>query len=666
MALKTSKGSELLSYIINQDPILSENIDLPVQGESIKPIGKIIVDNGRYKNAFINALNLIAVTLITQNDWENPWEEFTEQGKIDFGQSVREMIVDLVEAHDYNEYRNNATHFLQHEIPDVYNYIYDINFQKFYKVTVNDTEIAMAFTSEKGLYDLIQSIYSRLYESYKYDKYIVDKYQLCRRIIDGTVTSVQIENFDENTTRENVAIIKGYSNKLTFRSPNYNPAGLRLATPFSRQRTIINNEFEGRLTTEVLATSYFRNDAEMKTKLALIDGFNDFDSTRLANLLGDAYVEFTEDELTKLGNVIAMIIDDDFFRDFYYAMDTKAEETGATKTTEFYNPETLDNTLWLHVWRIFATSPFVNAIVFSRTESSVTSVSIDPATANVSAGQSVQFKAIVETTGITNQSVQWTVDSQSAQDGVEINANGELKVPANVSVQSITVTATSIYDDTKSATASVTVGQGGGASILPEYDITYDDNGDYEIIPSEGYDAIAKTTVHVNVQGGASIQPVKSVSFDSNDTYSVTPDNGYDALGEVSVTVDVPAPAIYNDSVSTSITLNNATGNYYSTDVYAPAGYDAMTQATFTVEAEFPLSVFLHNNSSNSSIDLSSYQVNYGNSYNAEILNLTANEYVSAIEYLDNDISATAFDSATNTISVDSVGGNIFVQIDDV
>ena len=35
------KGSaELLSYIINSNPILSENIDLPVQGQSIAPIGK--------------------------------------------------------------------------------------------------------------------------------------------------------------------------------------------------------------------------------------------------------------------------------------------------------------------------------------------------------------------------------------------------------------------------------------------------------------------------------------------------------------------------------------------------------------------------------------------------------------------------------------------------
>lgn len=430
MGLNTSDGSKLLSYIINQDPILSENIDLPVQGESIKPIGKIIVDNSRYKNAFINALNLIAVTLIERNDWNNPWEEFTEQGRIDFGQSVREMIVDLVEAQDYNEYKNSATHFLEHVIPDVYNYVYDINFQKFYKVTVNDTEIAMAFTNETGLYDLIQNIYSRLYESYKYDKYQVDKYQLCRRIIDGTVPSVQITNFATSTTREIVSFMKGYSNKMTFRSPNYNPAGLRLATPFERQITILNTVFDAKITTEVLATSYFRNDAEMKSRLALIDGFNDFDTNRLSALLGNQYVAFTEGEISKLGTVAGMIIADNFFKDFYYAMDSRAGENFATKTTEFYNPETLDNTLWLHAWRIFATSPFANGIVFTTGANSVTSVDVDPATATVSVGQNVQFTASMITSGIVNKAVQWTVDKDASDNGVTINANGLLKVPS--------------------------------------------------------------------------------------------------------------------------------------------------------------------------------------------------------------------------------------------
>ena len=463
--LRTTNNAELLSYIINSDPTLKSEIDLPVQGQDLKPIGKIIISNERYKNAFINAVNLIAVTLITKNSWENPWQEFTEQGKIDFGQSVRELIVDLVKAEDYNANANKTTHFLEQVIPNVYEMIYDINFQKYYKVTVSDVQIAMAFNNEGNLYDLINQVYNSLYESYKYDKYIVDKYQLCRRIVDGTIPSVQIADFATNTPRQNVAIIKGYSNKLTFRKPNYNPAGLRIATPFSEQRTIINTDFDGEITTEVLATSYFRNDAEMKTKLALIDGFNDHDTTRLAELLGDQYVAFNETELALLANVRGAIISDDFFKDFYYSLDTQSENAGATKTTEFYNPETLKNTMWLHVWRIFATSPFANAIVFTSDASNVTSVTVSPSTANVTAGQTLQFSATVATTGITNKAVVWSVDADAKADGVTINESGLLKVPADVSVESITVTATSVYKSSVSGTASVTVGSGQESSI---------------------------------------------------------------------------------------------------------------------------------------------------------------------------------------------------------
>lgn len=47
--LRTQNDAELLSYIINQSPILSAEIDLPVQGESIAPYGKLIVNNQRYR-----------------------------------------------------------------------------------------------------------------------------------------------------------------------------------------------------------------------------------------------------------------------------------------------------------------------------------------------------------------------------------------------------------------------------------------------------------------------------------------------------------------------------------------------------------------------------------------------------------------------------------------
>ena len=95
MGLKVKSSAELLSYIINSTPELREEIDLPVQGESIAGIGKIIMGSPVYKNAFLNTINIIAVNVIKRNTWENPWDNFTIRGTIRNGQMVREIINDL-------------------------------------------------------------------------------------------------------------------------------------------------------------------------------------------------------------------------------------------------------------------------------------------------------------------------------------------------------------------------------------------------------------------------------------------------------------------------------------------------------------------------------------------------------------------------------------------
>lgn len=267
--LSVKSSAELLSYIINVTPELKDEIDLPVQGQSIAPIGKLIMNNERYRNAFINTVNLIGLTVIKRNGWDNPWD-FTKRGTLRFGQQIREIINDLCNVYDYNEAFSNKTRFLQTVVPNVLNYMHEVNFQKFYQTTTSDSQLAMAFETE-DLFRYIDDAIAMLYESLKYDTYIVDKYMLCRRIVDGTITSYKISNFGTKTTREIVAEMKGVSNKMTFRSPNYNPAGLRRATRFEDQITIVNTDFDAKITTEVLATSYFRNDAEMRTQLALTD-----------------------------------------------------------------------------------------------------------------------------------------------------------------------------------------------------------------------------------------------------------------------------------------------------------------------------------------------------------------------------------------------------------
>ena len=410
------------------------------------------MNNERYRNAFINTVNLIGLTVIKRNGWDNPWD-FTKRGTLRFGQQIREIINDLCNVYDYNENFSNKERFLQTVVPNVLNYMHEVNFQKFYQTTTSDAQLAMAFETE-DLFTYIDDAIAMLYESLKYDTYIVDKYMLCRRILDGTVTSVKIENFANKTTREIVAEMKGISNKMTFRSPNYNPAGIRRATRFEDQIAIVNTDFDGKITTEVLATSYFRNDAEMKTQMALIDGFSDYDKERLTELLGSAFVDFTADELTALAKIPAMIIAREWFMDYDYALNTESGE----KQTEFYNPTTLENNHFLHAWRVFSTSPFENAVVFTQDDISVESVTVSPATATVSKGQELKLSANVKTTGFANKAVVWSISSSvEGMDVVTISADGTLKVPSTAPSGELTVTATSVYDNSVTGTATITV-----------------------------------------------------------------------------------------------------------------------------------------------------------------------------------------------------------------
>lgn len=461
--LKATTNSEILSYFINQNPEIASEIDLPVQGQSTIELGKLIMDNVRYRNAFINTVNLIGLTIIKENRWENPWEVFANRGTLRFGQQIREMIQDLAKVYDYNENYADKDRFLETEVPDVYSYMHQLNFQKFYETTINESELRMAFMNEEdGLYTFIEDTVSNLYETYQYDKYIVDKYQVCRRILDGTVPSKQITNYSTKTAREILSFMKGVSNKIAFKSPNYNPAGVRRATKQSNQYLMIDAEREAINSTEVLATSYFINEAQTQTNLALIDSFSEHDTARLSELLGNSYVEFTSDELTKLQSVVGMIIADDWFMDYYYSLDTSQD---GKMQTEFFNPTTLDRNIFLHVWGVISTSPFANCCVFTTDEPAVTGIEINPSESTVSAGLDVQLSATVSTTGFANKSVVWSVDEAPGETigKVTVDLNGKVHIPTDYTPTNVeepnpvVIKATSVFDDSVSETATITV-----------------------------------------------------------------------------------------------------------------------------------------------------------------------------------------------------------------
>lgn len=447
--LNVNDSLELLSYIINVTPELRGEIDLPTQGESIKPIGKIIMGNPVYKNAFLNTINIIGKTVITRNHWVNPWRKFTDKGTLSYGQQVRDIIVDIANVYDYNNFSNRPHDFLKTEVPNVLSTIYEVNYQKFYKTSTSDEQMAMAFETE-DLFSLIDEIVNSMYEGMEYDDYLVSKYILARRLLDGTVSTKYIENYDSLTPRQIVSIIKGESNKMTFRSPNYNPAGLRKASSFANQFAILDSEFEATVSTEVLATSYFKDMAEMKAGSELSDGFGNFDQARMIEIFGkrdadgniiegeylDGYVPFTDAEMQLLNTIPCVLVDMDFFQNRKFGTEVGSP---SGKATDFFNPQTLKRTHWLHEWGIMATSPFANALAIVKVQPTVTSVTVSPSTATVSKGQSLDLTSVVTTTGLANKAVLW---SQNGGTGASIDQSGKLKIASD-------------YDTTGTGTAGV-------------------------------------------------------------------------------------------------------------------------------------------------------------------------------------------------------------------
>ena len=102
------------------------------------------------------------------------------------------------------------------------------------------------------------------------------------------------------------------------------------------------------------------------------------------------------------------------------------------------------------------TYPVSVTILSGGTASEITSVTVSPAEAVVQKGETKQFTATVTGTNDPDTTVTWTV-SGAVSSGTSVDASGLLTVGSDETGGTLTVTATSNQDSTKSASATVTV-----------------------------------------------------------------------------------------------------------------------------------------------------------------------------------------------------------------
>ena len=411
--------------------------------DSIRQIGAVIMDYPNLQNEFLSALvNRIGRVLITSKMYSNPWAMF-KKGLLEFGETIEEIFVNIAKPFQFDQAVAESEVF-KREIPDVRAAFHIMNYQKFYKATISNDQLRQAFLSWEGITDLIAKIVDAMYTGANYDEFLTMKYLLARHILDGHMYPVEIPAVSTENMKTIVSDIKGISNAMEFLSTEYNLTGVATHTPKADQYMLINSKFDAVMDVEVLASAFNMEKAEFLGKRVLVDSFGKLDIARLSDLFKDdpTYIEPTSDELTALDKIPAVIVDKDWFMIF----------DNYQNFTEQYNGQGLYWNYWYHVWKTFSVSPFANNALFIPGTPSVTSVTVTPATATVTKGQSIQLNAKVETENFAPQSVTWSSDSDNAT----VDASGKVTLTSEAT-ETINITAKSTYDPSKTGKCVITV-----------------------------------------------------------------------------------------------------------------------------------------------------------------------------------------------------------------
>ena len=413
--------------------------------ENIRDIGNILTGNPTLANSFLtNLVNRIGRVIISSRMYDNPWSMF-KKGMLEYGETIEDIFVDIARPFEFDQAVSEKEVF-KREIADVESVFHILNYKKFYKVTISEQDLNLAFLNASGVTDLINKIIDSLYAGARYDEFITMKYLIARHLIDGNLYTVEVPEVSEENAKKITTKIKEVSNAFTFMSTQYNLAGVHNYSDKNRQYLIVNNEFDAIMDVEVLASAFNMDKAQFTGKRVLVDGFGIVDKERLNELFSESkgYTELTEDEIKALNAIPAILVDQDWLMIF----------DNMDKFTELYNGQGLYWNYWYHCWKTFSISPFHNSVAFIPAVPSVTSVSVSPTSVNAKPGTTVILTPTVVTKSFASKKVTWSVDRELAT----VSFDGRVHILESATAgETITVTCTSVFDPAKTASATITV-----------------------------------------------------------------------------------------------------------------------------------------------------------------------------------------------------------------
>lgn len=319
----------------------------------IPRVGEVLFGYPSLANQFLASLmNRIALVRVKSVTFNNKFSMF-KKGYLEFGETVEEIFVELAKVQRFDPDKAQAREF-KRTLPDVRTAFHMMNWRVQYPITVSHQQLRTAFTSENGVRDLIERIIQSVYTAAEYDEWLLTKYLIIKAVSSGKMKPIGIGNGDMS---EAAIVYRGTSNQMEFVRTDYNESGVHTATPKSRQYILMDSMYNARYDVSVLANAFNMDKADFKGKLVLVDSFTTFDNDRWAAIRAesDGIEEITADELALMGDVKAILLDEDWFQIY----------DNLTEMTETFVGSGMYWNYWLNTFKTISHSPFANAVVFA-------------------------------------------------------------------------------------------------------------------------------------------------------------------------------------------------------------------------------------------------------------------------------------------------------------
>lgn len=425
-------------------PVVEQSSDIP-------KVGEVLYGYPALANEFINALvTRIASVRIKSATFNNAYAEL-KKGYLEFGETVEEAFVQIAKAREFSAEKAESRE-LKRTLPDVKTAFHAMNWRVQYPITIQDEDLRTAFLDMNGVQDLIAKIVDSVTTANEYDEYLLFKYLMIKAITKGKMFPVAVDTTDI----KNAGIkFRGTSNNLTFMNTKYNESGVHTTTNKDEQYIFMDSDFNAQYDVGVLASAFNMDKADFMGKLKLIDDWTTFDNDRfdVIRANSDMIEAVTDEELTLMGDVIAVLVDKEWFQvyDNMYKMTEKYVASGM-----YWN-------YFLNIWKTVSSSPFSNAVVFVKNSATITppeTITVDvtaKSTSDIATVLTVEAENFADTMG--NSNLSYVQTQELTENGVGVHKYGAYMFPAEAQGGKIVVNLGGVeYSSSEDITPSAIVG----------------------------------------------------------------------------------------------------------------------------------------------------------------------------------------------------------------